>query len=159
MWVRLPRSRWPPEWKNMTDPVVKLLRALYGLPESPAIWQRHFHEIALLVGWIPVADWESCYVHKNRPAFMVVYVDDVKIAAPRKYQERLWTDLRKDLRMDDPAPPTAFLGCTQETHDIEVVDKDGVPHKGKRVLYSMKGSLEGCVEKYSWRLVCRKVLY
>ena len=33
-WVRLPRNRWPKEWKGMKDPVVPLKLALYGHPDS-----------------------------------------------------------------------------------------------------------------------------
>ena len=33
-WVRLPRDQWPPEWEGMVDPVVPLLLALYGHPDS-----------------------------------------------------------------------------------------------------------------------------
>ena len=33
-WVRLPRNRWPKEWKGMKDPVCPLRLALYGHPDS-----------------------------------------------------------------------------------------------------------------------------
>eukprot|EP00971_Amphidinium_carterae_P288347 5724449-Amphidinium_carterae.1 len=33
-WVRLPRDRWPESWKKYRDPVVPLIRALYGHPDS-----------------------------------------------------------------------------------------------------------------------------
>ena len=44
-WVRLPRSMWPPEWFTKdgkpvyADTVVPLLKALYGHPESGALWR------------------------------------------------------------------------------------------------------------------------
>eukprot|EP00439_Symbiodinium_sp_Y106_P066744 s3183_g10.t3 len=40
-WVRLPRNRWPKEWKGMKVPVVPLKLALYGHLDSAGIWERH----------------------------------------------------------------------------------------------------------------------
>ena len=31
-WIRLPRHKWPKSWSSMEDPVVPLVRNLYGLP-------------------------------------------------------------------------------------------------------------------------------
>ena len=33
-WRRLPRANWPPEWEGMVDPVVIMVRALYGHPDA-----------------------------------------------------------------------------------------------------------------------------
>ena len=33
-WVRLPRDQWLPGWDKMKDPVVRLVLALYGHPDS-----------------------------------------------------------------------------------------------------------------------------
>eukprot|EP00971_Amphidinium_carterae_P110796 2194824-Amphidinium_carterae.1 len=33
-WVRLPLDRWPDSWKKYRDPIVPLIRALYGHPDS-----------------------------------------------------------------------------------------------------------------------------
>ena len=41
-WIRLPRNRWPKEWIGVfKDPVVLLILALYGHPDSGGLWQRH----------------------------------------------------------------------------------------------------------------------
>ena len=42
---------WPPEWLTKdgkpiySDPVVPLLKALYGHPESGALWEKHLASI------------------------------------------------------------------------------------------------------------------
>ena len=33
-WARLPRERWPEHFKGLRDPVVPVLKAIYGHPES-----------------------------------------------------------------------------------------------------------------------------
>ena len=56
-WVRLPRSMWPPEWLTKdgkpiySDPVVPLLKALYGHPESGALWEKHLASILTELKW------------------------------------------------------------------------------------------------------------
>ena len=38
-WIRLPPERWPEGWKGMKDPVCKLVKALYGHPNSGSYWE------------------------------------------------------------------------------------------------------------------------
>ena len=41
-WIFLPRHQWPAHWKGRyTRPVVPMLLALYGHPESGAYWEQH----------------------------------------------------------------------------------------------------------------------
>ena len=42
-WVRLPEDRWPESWKKLRyrDPVVPLIKALYGRPDSGGWWEQH----------------------------------------------------------------------------------------------------------------------
>ena len=42
---------------------------------------------------------------------LVIYVDDFKLAAPLKHEERLWKELQTVIKLDDPTPPDRFLGC------------------------------------------------
>ena len=39
-WLRLPKDRWPKGWKGKcNDPLVPMLLALYGHPDSGGIWE------------------------------------------------------------------------------------------------------------------------
>ena len=42
-YIRNPRSQWPQSWhdKNLTDPLVRLNRALYGHPDAGGFWEMH----------------------------------------------------------------------------------------------------------------------
>jgi hypothetical protein len=40
-WVLLPKSQWPKEWEGMHRPVVPLIKALYGHPDSGTYWETH----------------------------------------------------------------------------------------------------------------------
>ena len=52
-WLRLPRNRWPKDWQRLyKDPLVPMLLALYGHPDSGGIWEKHFEDrIATIVGY------------------------------------------------------------------------------------------------------------
>jgi hypothetical protein len=48
--------------------------------------------------------WPSCYFNGELRLYLVVYVDDFKLAGPAKNLAEGWTRLRKGLDLDDPAP-------------------------------------------------------
>eukprot|EP00969_Alexandrium_andersonii_P119254 5272012-Alexandrium_andersonii.AAC.1 len=66
-WVRLPEHEWPQEWKDrgLQDPVVPLVLALYGHPDAGGYWERHCEEHLKAVGFTPVKEWKSCFVHEK----------------------------------------------------------------------------------------------
>jgi hypothetical protein len=81
-WVRLPKDRWPPSWRGMSDPVCPLVLALYGHPESGGWWERHCSSHLKSVGFVELPDWRSCFWHKALKLLLIVYVDDFKMAGP-----------------------------------------------------------------------------
>ena len=46
--------------------------------------------------------------------FLVLYVDDFKLAGPRESMQEVWKLIRKDIVTGDPQPLAHFLGCTHE---------------------------------------------
>ena len=41
-WLRLPNNRWPSHWsKQCIHPIVPLVLALYGHPDSGGLWEKH----------------------------------------------------------------------------------------------------------------------
>ena len=91
-WVRLPRNRWPKEWQGFQDPVVPLLLALYGHPDSGGIWEKHCEDQLKTVGWTPVLPeiWQSIFYHAELDLLLVIYVDDFKMAGPAKNLDKGW---------------------------------------------------------------------
>ena len=85
-WIKIQENQWPPEWKEMKrngqikDPVCPLVKALYGHPDSGGDWEKHCEKHVVSEGFVPVADWRSCYFHPERKLLLVIYVDDVGTA-------------------------------------------------------------------------------
>ena len=98
-WVEIPRMQWPRAWHNkmMQKPVCRLLRALYGHPQAGALWEKHCDEYLKSIGWIAVENWPSTYYHNQLSLFLVVYVDDFKMAGPKDNLGPAWVEIRKGL--------------------------------------------------------------
>ena len=116
-WVRLPKAWWPDHWYDTSgvplyyDPVVVLVRALYGHPESGALWDRHLRVILVRLRWRRVESHPGLYVHEVTMAVLVVYVDDLLLAAPPAEEARLWAEIEKHVSFGgDPEPIAKFLG-------------------------------------------------
>ena len=89
-------------------------------------------------------EWRSCYYHPSRKVYLMIYVDDFKMAGPKAEVANCWADLRKGIDMGENAPVTHFLGCKHEVTDG--VASDGLP---VRVMsYNMQSFLENCITKY-----------
>ena len=79
--------------------------ALYGHPDAGGFWEKHCEEQIAEVGFEPVESnmaWRSCYVHRGLKLFLVVYVDDFKMAGPRETIAVGWQLLRDKIKMDEP---------------------------------------------------------
>ena len=117
-WVRLPKTWWPASWfteagePKYWDPVCPLQRALYGHPESGAIWEKHLSGILEELGWERVAAHPGTWVHKETKALLAVYVDDLLMTAPPSREKELWKALEKRVNFDEePAELAKFLGA------------------------------------------------
>jgi len=85
-WVLLPRDQWSASWKTMRRPVCRLNVALYGHPDSGTDWEHHCGQSLQKVGFRNVGEgvWPSCYFHRELDLLISVYVDDFKLAGPKK---------------------------------------------------------------------------
>ena len=65
------------------DPVVRVRKALYGHPDAPGLWERHLEQGLSEVDFEPIDEnWPSVFFHKRLQLFLMVYVDDFKLAGP-----------------------------------------------------------------------------
>ena len=112
-WVELPRHKWPTQWEGkFSRPCCPLLLALYGHPDAGGYWEQHCENHLLSVGFsCPFPDWPSCYWHEVLSLFLVVYVDDFKLAGPIGNIPKGWALIRKGIKMDDPTDVGLYLGC------------------------------------------------
>jgi len=146
-WVRLPKEQWPKEWhdRGYKDPVCPLIRALYGHPDAGGYWEKHCEAHLLKCGFEPVKEWRSCFWHERLQLFLVVYVDDFKLAGPKTSFEEAWKLIRAGVKMGDPEEVGHYLGCRHEiTSRIDPVTKKQV-----RVMeYNCEDFLTDCVNRY-----------
>ena len=143
-WASLPPERWPKRWRGKyKQPVVPLRLALYGHPDSGGHWEEHCEKHVLSVGFTKIRDWLSCYFHPRLKLFLVIYVDDFKLAGPTENLAEGWKLLKQGIKMDDPAPLDRYLGCHQRIANQEV---DG--QMVRSITYDMSDFLSSCVDRY-----------
>ena len=111
-YVHLPKNRWPSHWHGKYhDPVVPLILALYGHPESGGHWEKHCISKLKPLGYQPVPGWNSVFWHADKKALLVVYVDDFALAANECHHDALWKELKAAISMGDETEDGRFLGC------------------------------------------------
>lgn len=54
-------------------------------------------------GFEKVVGWECFYVHREKQLFLIVYVDDFKMAGVKDNIKPMWETISKYLTIDDPA--------------------------------------------------------
>ena len=125
-WVELPEAAWrgtehedkfllPNGRLRFKRPSVRLQKALYGHPDGGTCWDRHCDVCIKSQGLVPIDDWPSCYFHEKYKLFLMVYVDDFKMAGPEDRLEKGWELVRESgLKIEDPTPPGLFPGCVHE---------------------------------------------
>ena len=78
-----------PVWKTQS---FLLSDILSGHPLAGQLWERQFEKILLMYGWEKVSNWECLLVHREKGLFLLVYVDDIKLAGKKQYH---WSDEEK----------------------------------------------------------------
>ena len=147
-WIRLPEHRRPESWASMRDPVCKLVKALYGHPNSGCYWEQRCESKVLREGFRRIGncgEWRSCYVHDELGVVLVVYVDDFKMSGPESSMKPAWALLRNGegaLDMDDPQTLDSYLGCKHEI-DRNAKAPDGTPVT--KIEYNVQPFLESCL--------------
>ena len=122
--VRLPRAWWPAEWYDETgrprfvDPVVELLRALYGHPLAGDIWHDNSALVLKNEKFKKVEGWPSVFVRTEgtESTVIVLYVDDLLMFGGKTLRDTI-AKIREVIVMEEPAGMTRYLGCG---HDFTV---------------------------------------
>ena len=81
---RLVFVRQPLRFGDGTSRVYKLLKTSYGLRDSPLVWFREATKLMQKVGFEPLASEACVFVNKDKSTWIILYVDDMAIAAPTK---------------------------------------------------------------------------
>ena len=88
----------------------RLVKALYGHPESGGHWERHLTKAVVGMGGIPVQEHPSSFRFPDLGLLLSVYVDDLLLSGPEGNHDGFWQELRKTIRLGEPEPLDRFLG-------------------------------------------------
>ena len=127
-------------------------KALYGHPDSGTYWEEHCDKHCQSVGFVPITNWPSCYYMKRLDLFLVIYVDDFKLAGPAQNLAEGWRLIRgnataeggEGLIMEDPTPLGQYLGCNHIQGNIVLPNGN----KARTIEYDMEDFFDSCVSRY-----------
>ena len=129
----------------MSDLVCPLYIALYGHPDSGGCWEKHCGDHLRSVGFVECDPWRSCFWHPQLKLFLVVYVDDFKLAGPTASMKPGGELIRQGLETEEPHALNLYLGC-QHIQSTRVLPDTGVT---VRVMeYNMESFLRSSVDRY-----------
>ena len=145
-WIILPEDQWEPGWRGrFRQPVVRLRLALYGHPLSGYYWEKHCKQCLGKVGFRPVEGQECLFFHKELSLTLLVYVDDFKLAGPKKNLEKGWAAIRREVNMEPPTDLSRYLGCVHTKVNVPAnLAKDALLWSGP-YLETLQGSLNAQV--------------
>ena len=75
----------PPSWKGVANPVARLHRSLYGMPDSGKEWDMYAHQQLTKAGWTTLENELRIYTKGN--AALMRYVDDLILTALKEHME------------------------------------------------------------------------
>ena len=107
---------WPPaEYYPQANCLWRLKRAMYGLRQSPKLWQDHFASTMVRLGFRRCKSDSNLYCHKSRSLYVLAYVDDLLIVGDAKLKKEFIEALSKELLVKitgelKPNTEHSFLG-------------------------------------------------
>ena len=99
---------------NMRNPMTRLLKALYGHPDSVTMGEVKCDDDVKSVGFVAVgAEWPSVYFLHELTLLLIMYVDDFKLAGPEQNLDAGWALLRTNVNIGPEGPLAMYLACNQ----------------------------------------------
>jgi len=97
---------------DLPDAVCKLLRSLYGLKQSPRMWNKKIDDFLLSKGYRRLDADHSVYIRRtgNTLAIIAIYVDDLLLVADATTMPTLKRELSERFSMTDCGEIHHFLG-------------------------------------------------
>ncbi len=101
--------------RGFTNPVLLLLRALYGLPQSPKAWFKRIDGVLKKLDYIPLNNEPCLYKKVNSNGIIIsltiLYVDDMLIANTSQSElKNIITSLKTEFQVKVNWEPTKILG-------------------------------------------------
>lgn len=77
----------PNGWTGFQSILLLLLRALYGLKQSPALWNRHLSQTLIKIGLEPIPGIDCLFT--NQFMLLFFFVDDIVVIYDRRYTKEV----------------------------------------------------------------------
>ena len=97
----------------MRRPMCRLIKALYGHPESGAHWEAHLKSAVALLGGQSIWNFPSTFWFPKERLLLTVHVDDLLLSGPVAHHTPFWEKLQRGsipIRIDPPERLDRFLG-------------------------------------------------
>ena len=88
--------------------------------------------------------WQFLFVHEALQWTLSVYVDDFKLAGPKRYLKQGWALIRKHIQMEDPTRMQLYLGCIHKRFEGNINGKGPVVG----IEYGMESCLASSVQRH-----------
>ena len=100
----------PPGFEDGTNRVCKLIKALYGLRESPRQWYECFDEYIQSLGFRRSKNDYCLYINEGGIIFVILFVDDLLICGKNKQRiDEIKIGLSKRFSMKDLGKVEKYL--------------------------------------------------
>ena len=112
VYMELPEGMVIPKGKRDSQTIAcRLLKSIYGLKQSPRAWYSKINSFFSEQGFSRNEQDHSMFIHRNRQIILILYVDDLVLAAPTK-DKISWirNTLHQKFEMTDLGNLTIFLG-------------------------------------------------
>jgi hypothetical protein len=108
----------PEGFKSAGNKVVLLQKSIYGLKQSPRLWQQELQGTLLELGFRLTCD-NSIYVHDKDETILGVYVDDLLcLSKTNAIADELLQQLQKKYKLKDEGKVKKYLGLEiQQSND------------------------------------------
>ena len=150
-WVILPFELWLPEWKKLYEPntklAVRLVKSLYGHPQSGNLWQKFLEKQLTEIGGVPLESYPSNFVfrrgqNQEHTLILNIYVDDLTLAGGTKeIQRQFWDEIKLRVKID----PEEFI----DEKGTKILGRVHSIHRGptqNTMTYDMRAYASGIVD-------------
>ena len=137
-WIELPPELRPAWWRNkFVQPVVLLVKALYGHPDAGGMWEQHLKGILKKMGGEEIPEFPGNFWFSGPRLMLSTYVDDLTLAGPRENHQKFWSELTNVVNVEPPEPIYRMLG---RNHIYAVV-----PDSGNTETAALRGSADALI--------------
>ena len=104
--------RQPPGFEQDSTSVCKLKKGIYGLKQSPRLWNKRINQFLHDIGFKRCLSDPCIYHHPTDEIFLGIYVDDIIIVASQNHLERIKLSLKTEFKMTDIGSISYILGVS-----------------------------------------------